>query len=218
VSRDAEGWDSCSVVAEVEKSPQAHLKILRELGYEFLDYHMYEGWLFLEESSAETIISRILIPLFTPRLRTMIRTYSAGGATNLVPSLAEFERLVVFIHLQPIYKTRLWVRADGDEAGSNAIARLRERFSDYDSDAFRTFTKMDFELYYPALFQEEVQRILLIQNKDHRRQHKSDLLKKVLEWTEENQPIASTEWEVCADEPIQLLRQIQERLIPNVRD
>jgi predicted ATPase len=60
-----------SRVSEVEKTPRAHLDVLRDLGYEFLDYNLYEGWLFLEESSAETIINEVLIPLFVPELRRL---------------------------------------------------------------------------------------------------------------------------------------------------
>jgi hypothetical protein len=58
----------------------------------------------------------------------LLRTYSAKGVTNVAPSLAEFQRLIVFIHLQPVYDGRLWVRVDGDEPGKEVIAGLREKF------------------------------------------------------------------------------------------
>jgi predicted ATP-dependent endonuclease of OLD family len=71
-----------SKVSEVERTARAHLEVLRDLGYEFLDYNLYEGWLLLEESSAETIINEILIPLFVPKLRGVIRTYSTKGCNK----------------------------------------------------------------------------------------------------------------------------------------
>lgn len=44
---------SPSLVEKVPNTAMAHTALLRELGYEFADVGIYEGWLFLEESSAE---------------------------------------------------------------------------------------------------------------------------------------------------------------------
>jgi hypothetical protein len=206
VSRDSKSGNSASVVVEIERSPQAHLAILRDLGYEFLDYNLYEGWLFLEESSAETVIAEILIPSFVPELRSKIRTYSAGGATNVAPAVAEFQRLIVFIHLQPVYENRLWVRVDGDSEGINTIETLRARFPEYSEDAFGKFSKQYFELYYPSSFQDKVRQVLGIQDKKLRQKHKIDLLKEVVNWTKTNSQTALAEWKESASEPIEFLR------------
>jgi hypothetical protein len=201
-----------SKVSEVEKTPRAHLVVLRDLGYEFLDYNLYESWRFLEESSAETIINEVLIPLFVPELRRLIGTFSAKRVTKVAPSLAEFQRLIVFIHLQPVYDGRLWVRVDGDEPGKEVIAGLREKFPRYEEDAFGTFNEGNFELYYPIRFDEDVRRVLAIQNKDIRREKKEFLLKEVLRWTRQNKSIAVADWEASAKEPIDVLRQIDRKL------
>jgi hypothetical protein len=113
--------------------------------------------------------------------------------------------LIVFIHLQPVYD--LWVRVDGDEAGTRAVEKLRSLFSDYESYAFGTFNKEQFELYYPELFQDDVKDVLAIYDKQARRERKSDLLKKVVEWTKANQSSAVAEWKESAKEPIEFLKQ-----------
>ena len=183
VSREGPEGNSPSAFFLVDRTPEDHLRVLRDLGYEFLDYSLYEGWLFLEEASAETIISQILIPFFVPELRTTLRTYSAGGATNVAPSVAEFLRLVVFVHLQPIYENRLWVRVDGDSAGIETVKTLRAKFPGYDEEAFGTFGKDNFKLYYPAEFQDNVAQVLAIPDKKLRQKNKTALLRNVIDWT-----------------------------------
>ena len=139
VYRDGETPQSPSRLEEVEKTPAAHMRLLRELGYEFTDFELHEGWLFLEESSAERIIRDILIPLYVPKLRGRLRTFSAGGVDNLEPSVSEFRRLITFVHLQPAYNGRLWVRADGDDPGLAVIQKMRDTFTGMSANELSTF-------------------------------------------------------------------------------
>ena len=74
-------------VEEVERTSAAHMELLRELGYDFTDFELHSGWLFLEESSAETIIEEILVPVFASRLRSDFEHISAGGATSTTKRL-----------------------------------------------------------------------------------------------------------------------------------
>lgn len=212
VFRDGESYTSPSKVEEVERTPSAHLELLRELGYEFTDFDLFDAWLFLEEASAERVIRDILIPFFAPKLHGRLRTYSAGGATNLEPSVSDFQRLVVFVHLQPVYKDRLWIRADGDAAGEGAVMKIREAFAYLNEDALCTFGKAQFELYYPQFFQEKVNEVLAIEDKRNRRRQKEELLQEVLNWTEANKDEALAAWEISAQEPIKLLKSIQTKL------
>jgi predicted ATPase len=213
VFRDGESYTSPSKVEEVERTPAAHMELLRELGYEFTDFELYEAWLFLEESSAERVIRDILIPFFALELRGRLRTYAAGGATKLEPSVSEFQRLVVFIHLQPVYKDRLWIRADGDAAGEGAVMKIREAFAYLNEDALSTFGKAQFELYYPLFFQEKVNEVLAIEDKRNRSKQKAELLQEVLIWTETHKDQARAAWEISAQEPIKLLQSIRTKLM-----
>jgi hypothetical protein len=86
-------------------------------------------------------------------------------------------------------------------------------FSSYDQSAFDTFGKKRFELYYPNAFQEEVNQILAIEDKQSRRERKTDLLKKVLEWTKINREAALAEWRTSASELIEFLRRIESKLV-----
>lgn len=212
VFRDGDHHTSPSKVEEVEKMPSAHTELLRELGYEFADFDLFEGWLFLEEASAESIFRDILLPMFAPDLRGRLRTYSSGGATNLEPSVSEFKRLIVFVHLQPVYEHRLWIRADGDAEGTNAVSKIRTAFPKLTDEKLTSFSKADFELYYPDPFQSKVQDVLAEPNKQRRRKRKHDLLREVIEWSRENDAEARAAWAKSAQEPIALVKTIQSKL------
>ena len=203
---------SPSKVEEVEKSPQAHLELLRELGYEFADFELHDGWLFLEESSAERVMRDILIPMFAPQLRGRLRTFSSGGVDSLEPSVSDFQRLMVFIHLQPVYKDRLWVRADGDDSGIKTVEKMRSSFPQLNEVALNNFEKEQFEHFYPAQFQEKAKAALAIEDKQSKRQKKLELLIEVLEWTQANLVEAKLAWITSAKEPIELLQTIDTKL------
>jgi hypothetical protein len=207
VWRDGDDYREPSSVREVPRTPPAHIALLRELGYEFGDLGLHAGWLFLEESSAETLINKILIPVFAPKLMGRLRTFAAGGAGNVEPSVAEFQRLITFVHLEPAYEGRLWIRADGDAAGRAAVAAIRKKFGYLTDETCRCFTKPHFELYYPSFFDDRVSTVLQTQDKAARRAQKEQLLLDVLQWTSENGTAES--WEKSASEPIEALLAIE---------
>ena len=150
VYREGSGVMDPSKVDELRQDdPVARLEVLRELGYEFGDLGLHDAWLFLEESSAERVIRDVLIPSFAPALKNRLRTFSAGGVTNVEPSVSEFRRLIAFVHLQPVYEGLMWVRVDGDSSGSKVIRNLKEKYPRLDAESF---SRADFELYYPAQF------------------------------------------------------------------
>jgi hypothetical protein len=65
-----------STVREVPATREARIGVLRRLGYELSDFDLWDGWLILEESSAEVII-RYLIPPVATNLAT--RFCNPGG-------------------------------------------------------------------------------------------------------------------------------------------
>jgi energy-coupling factor transporter ATP-binding protein EcfA2 len=106
-----------ATIREVEPTIEARLEVLRELGYSFSDFDLWDGWLILEESSAERIIRDYLIPWFAPKL-TRVRTLAVGGVNQVEPTFDDFHRLVRFTHLEEAYRDAAWVRVDGDGVGS----------------------------------------------------------------------------------------------------
>ena len=208
VYKDGELPTSGSKIEEVSKTPEARRSLLSELGYEFADFGLFEGWLFLEESSAETILRDVLIPLFAKSLQTRLRTFSSKGAGNLDKAVANFLQLTTFIHLQPVYENRLWIRADDDCAGQAAISKVRSTFSNLTSGAAKTFSKPDFERFYPNHFSARIEPTLEIQDKQLRKLEKAKLLDDVLNWSMANSEEAKVEWAISAAEPIDLLQQI----------
>jgi hypothetical protein len=209
VFREDENYKKPSIVREVPSDPFAHTAVLRDLGYEFGDMQLHDGWLFLEEASAESIVEQILIPLFVPQILGKVRTFSAGGTSKLSECVAEFQRLITYVHLQPAYRGRLWVWADGDETGVNAIDAVRATFNHLDADHCGTFGNEQFEFYYPAPFRDKVKAVLAIPEKKQRRVEKLALLKEVLAWSKDA-PVAdvSAAWAHSAKEVIDLLRKI----------
>jgi hypothetical protein len=170
---------------------------------------LHEAWLFLEEASAERIIEDVLIPHFAPSLKGKLRTFSAGGAGNVAPSVAEFQRLIVFVHLQQVYRKRIWVRADGDQAGTDAIKKLRAKFDYFTDDTCASFTASDFEIYYPSAFDERVKSILEIAGRDEKKKAKLALLHDVLTWSASGESEKVEAWGNSAAEIIDFLQSIE---------
>jgi len=213
VWRDGEGPMVPSRVEMVGESAGDRVDVLRELGYEFADLGLHDGWLFLEEASAETVFNEVLIPIFARSLQGRLRTYSSAGADQLATRVDSFSSLVTFVHLEPAYRGRVWVRADNDPAGQNAIADLRQRIDWLDEETCATFQHHAFERFYPSRFETEANAALSNADKKARREAKRALLQQVISWGRENPEDARREWEASAEEPIRLLRSIEGRLL-----
>jgi hypothetical protein len=198
-----------SSVDEVTDTPEVRTELLRELGYEFADFGLHDAWLFLEESSAERVIRDVLMPNFVPSLAGRLRTFAAGGVTNVEPSVSEFRRLVIFVHLQPVYDGSLWVRVDGDDSGRTVVQDLKARFSSLKEGRVAAFSQPDFELYYPQDFHDSVRSTLAMPPSEARRSAKAALLQQVLDWTGDRGDLALQAWAASAAEVIAILREIE---------
>lgn len=194
-------------VREVEATPQARLEVLRSLGYAFSDFDLWEGWLFLEEASAERLIRDYLVPWFVPEL-TRVRTLSTAGAGNVVSNVDDFYRLVRFTHLEAVYRDSAWVRVDGDTAGRDAVEELRRRYPTWKADRFACFTESNFENYYPAEFASGVSRVLSIADRKARRDAKRTLLADVISWLDGDKQRAEKALGQSARPVIQALEEI----------
>ncbi|MDX1443221.1 MAG: AAA family ATPase, partial [Gammaproteobacteria bacterium] len=95
-----------SKVERLENSPESRQALLEDLGYFLGDMSVYEGWIFFEEASAERLVRDFFIPWFSKRLRGRIRTYSAAGVDEVEAKFENFNKLFVFIHLQPLYRNK----------------------------------------------------------------------------------------------------------------
>ena len=107
-----------------------------------------------------------------------------------------FSDWLSIIHLQPVYKDRLWIRADREQAGAKAVEKIRNAFPHLSEESFHTFSEAQFEFYYPPIFQEEVKEVLAITDNQSKRKRKSALLQKVLDSTKANGDAAHAASEV----------------------
>jgi hypothetical protein len=199
---------TCTLVGS---DPSARLEILADLGYEARDLEFFDGWLILEESSAERVIRDVLIPHFVPGLTGRMGTVAAGGNTRVRPTFDDFYRLFLYAHLQPQYKDRAWVIVDGDTDGEEIVGELRRDYATWDSSSFRTWTRPHFEAYYPQHFSDRVAEVLSLPH-DERRSAKRQLLLDVLRWTAQNRDAAKEEWETSASDVIAVLQEIADKL------
>lgn len=141
-----------------------------------------------------------------------LRTFSAGGASKLEPSVDDFQRLMVFVHLTPVYEGRMFIRADGDDAGNDVVKKLKGKFPKLTEKQLTVFSKPQFEHFYPDIFTEKVKIALAYEDKKVRGAAKLTLLTEVLDWTRSNLVEAKSAWQISAAEPIELLNLISASL------
>ncbi|QIL42392.1 AAA family ATPase [Pedobacter sp. HDW13] len=193
--------------------PKEKLELLEELGYDLFDFDLHKSYLIFEESSAETLFKKFLIPTFFPRLEGKIKTVAATGAHDLKARFHDFLRLFVFIHTTPAYTARAWVVADGDDAGKTNIESLRRSFASWDPSHFISLPKFNIEEFFPERFQQEFAEILQISDKGKKRDAKIKFNKKVMDWTNVDRETAKTEFANSSTELIGLLQKIQDKLL-----
>lgn len=196
------------------RGTSARLAALRDLGYSLSDFDLWDGWLILEESSAERIIRDYLIPWFAPRL-SRIRTLACRGSSTVEPTFADFHRLFLFAHMEQVYRDAAWVRIDGDDNGRRIVKELRDKYTEWAPDRFACFSEPHFERYYPAWFSSKVDEIFANNKNDKQalRNAKKALLEDVIKWLDEDQKRASAALELSAAEVIRDLCAIEKQLL-----
>jgi hypothetical protein len=194
---------------EITSNLEDRLFCLTELGYEPLDFSLWEGWLFLEESSAEIIIREYLIPWFTPKLINRLKTVSTKGNSEVLPRFKEFNRLFLFLHLQPIYKDRVWVILDYCSEAERIISNLRINYKSWNPDNFQVLSNKDVEYFYPQNFKELGIKALSEKDPDIKRLMKKQVLIQLLEWMNSETEIAKVECEKSFQEIILKLKSIE---------
>lgn len=203
-----------STVTEVNDDPWERQEVLEDLGYEFNDFNLWKGWLFLEESTAEGIIRDILIPLFVPNLQGKLRTFSCRSVTEVEPKFDDFNKLFVFLHLEPTYKNKGWVIIDGGEKEKEILDKMKIKYAahGWSEDHFSQFTQHDFERYYPESFKTDIEETLAKPKCKQRQEAKSVLCQKIKQWAEKNKDVAKAELAISAKEVIDRLKKIAKEI------
>ncbi|MFF3514801.1 ATP-dependent endonuclease [Streptomyces sp. NPDC002573] len=199
-----------SNIREIDSDPDSRIAVLRDLGYELSDFYLWDGWLILEESSAQTVI-QYLIEWFVQRLMR-VRIVSASGVDNVEPMLKEYRRLFLFAHLEPHYKERTWAIVDGDDAGTRVVASLKKDLRSWPQDRFRALGEKNFEYYYPPQFRDEADAALALTDKAKKKEAKRVLVNKVDQWCKENPGEARAAFDQSAAEVIAILKEIDDSL------
>lgn len=203
-----------STINEVSDNLDERRCVLEELGYEFNDFDLWKAWLFLEESSAEIIIRDYLIDWFIKPLQNKLRTFSACGSGNILPKFEDFNRLFIFMHLEPVYKNKVWIAMDGGLEESQILKKLKDIYlkNGWMESNFIQFKEHNFEKYYPIDFKPKVVKIEKITDKQTKREAKKQLLEEVKFWILNNETEAKTKFKESASEIIDFLKNLNKQI------
>lgn len=211
VDADSTGLVPTAMLARID-TPAGRVQLLRHLGNELTDFGLYDGYLILEESSAEVIVQR-LISWFTPRLVGRLRTIACDGADDTDPRFRDLHRLFVYLHLEQMYRSRAWVVLDGDEKGKDVVRKLQMDFAGWPADHFQSLPEADFELFYPRPFIERAKTVLAERSRQVRRRLKRELMDEVLMWIDQDGTGARAAFKLSAGPVIDVLRAIEEAML-----
>ncbi len=201
-----------STIEEIGNDIFDRKKLLYELGYDMLDYDLWEGYLLFEESSAERIVRDILIPLYYEGLLNKLCTIASNGIDDVEKRFINLHQIMVYVHKLPIYEEKTWVMIDSHPKSEGLRKRLMDNFKSWKKDQFFILTKKNFEEYYPEIFQNEVKRVLEIRGKKERRLEKKKLCDKVVDWNLKNKKEAKTQFLISAKEIIDILQIIDNKI------
>jgi hypothetical protein len=101
---------------------------------------------------------------------------AANGTGDVDRAFNALYKLVLYTHLEERYRGRVAVILDGDASGLDTVTKLQAKFSQWPSEAFTTFAKEAFELYYPDQFQARAIAALAETDEQLRRNKKRQLL------------------------------------------
>ncbi len=204
-----------SKIEIIENNAETRQSLLGYLGYELIDLDLWEGWLFLEESSAEKIIREYLIPWFAPALQGKIRTFSARSIDEVESKFDDFNTLFSYLNLQPTYKNKAWVIVDNGTKEKEIVQKLRGIYSisGWEEDHFQQFDKHDFESYYPEEFKDKAGEILSITDRKEKRNKKKALLEEVEAWIKGNPEKAKAAFADSAAGVINKLKLIEDQIL-----
>ena len=208
-----------SSCVQIEKGDvEARRRVLMNLGYSLADSDMFDGWLILEEASAETVIRKFLIPQFAPKLINVLGIIATRGYIQVENQFVALAQNFLYLHLTPAYKKRIWVIIDAGERESQVIERLRHDFKSWPPEHFDQFSEHDFEKYYPSCFQDEAEKILKLpvnneEAKKKKQEAKNELRIEVMKWIDEDISRAKQGFESSAQEVIGKLKNIESSLL-----
>ncbi len=199
-----------STLKEISDNHNERRAVLEDLGYEFNDFGLWSAWLFLEESSAEVLIREWFIKWYAPELSHKLRTFSANSLSQIIPKFDDFNKLFVFLHLEPAYKNKVWVIVDGGNEENQIIEELHNRYikNGWNKDNFSQFSEHDFENYYPTRFKEKIALAINQKDKQKKRSAKKLLLDEIKEWIVKDEKTAKAEFKKSAQDVINKLKEI----------
>lgn len=215
LSHDNSTLPPISIAQEIGREDLVLRKeILYELGYEMLDFDLWEGFILFEESSAERIIRDILIPIFNIKLVNKMCTIASNGIDDVNRRFYNLHQTMVYLHRTPIYQKNTWVIVDNHPKSEKYRKELINNFNSWNEDQFYILSENDFEKYYPKEFQKEVERILKISDKQEKRSQKKILCDKVVEWAGNTQnKDVKEQFLKSAKEVIEILKDIESKIV-----
>lgn len=191
---------------------QERLSLLERLGYSPEDFDQPSAYILFEEASCERFVKEFLIPMFVPELSGKIRTIGGRGAGEL-PALAnDLNRMFVYLHLLPVYHEKCWIVADGDEAGVEAVQKVRDKFPSWPERFFRTWKVKDYEYFLPPEFAKTFSDTIACKPKGEQKELKDALGVQSRKWMNENPEEARSLLSDSASEVIKFLEEVRDAI------
>ena len=119
-----------------------------------------------------------------------------------------------YLNHEPAYKDKAWVIIDGGEDEKRIIDELKRIYgaNGWNEAHFQQFNELNFELYYPTVFGEEVSRVLSMPHGKEKQIQKSALLTNVEDWIQGSNEAAKAAFKESASEVIGILEIIATEL------
>lgn len=201
----------------VVESIEERVDVLQQLGYELADLYISEGWLIFEESSAQQVCREFLIPWFAPAL-ARLQLLGMKSISRVEPIFQDYHDMLLYSHVEPMYRMRAWVIVDGDEIGFKTVDQLRGSYPSWDPRHFLHWSAPAFEMFYPERFQCQVRTALGTEDRAKKRERKAALLQNVLEWMRGDPVSARREFECSAAGVIAKLREVEAHFLSQSLD
>lgn len=135
---------------------------LYELGYELSDLDVFDGFIIVEESTAQRFLKDVIFANYFPGLSQKLGIIASDGAGDVKNKFKALNDIFLFLHVQKTeenimpWSRQFLVLVDGDDTGKNVVEELKKSYSSEKNEQYREYEsrfkcldKRCIEYFYP---------------------------------------------------------------------